>query len=87
MCNLTGGIDYKFEKNYVIFNAGKTNIILRNPVIDDDIVESDEYFNLTIKPPSLSTGVIVGDPGQTTVTIVDDDSEWQSFVYGNNNQC
>lgn len=87
MCNLTGGIDYKFAKNYVIFNAGKTSVILHNPVIDDDTVESDEYFTLTINPPSLSTGVIVGDPGQTTVTIVDEDGEWQSFVYGNSNQC
>ena len=87
MCNLTGGIDYKFAKNYIIFNAGETSVVLRNPVLDDDIVESDEYFFLTINPPSLSTGVIVGDPGQTTITIVNEDSEWRSFVYGNDNQC
>ncbi len=41
------------------------------PIYDDNILEGNESFILTISPSSLPTGVTVGDPGQATVTIVD----------------
>ena len=37
------------------------------------ILEGNENFMLTINPSLLPTGVTVGNPGQATVTIVDDD--------------
>lgn len=55
--------------------AGRTSVRLHNPIMDDNIVESDEYFIVTINPSSLPSGVFVGDPGQTMVTIVDEDSK------------
>ena len=52
---------------------------IRTPVniliLDDEIVEKDEYFNLTIDPSSLPSDVSLGDSSQAVVTIVDDDSE------------
>ena len=39
---------------------------------DDNIFEENENFTLTINS-SLPTGVMVGNPGQATVTIVDND--------------
>ena len=41
------------------------------PITDDMILEENEDFTLTINPSSLPTGVSVGSPKQTTVTIVD----------------
>ena len=45
------------------------------PINDDDILEGDEDFMLTINPSSVPTGVTVGNPDQATVTIVDDDGK------------
>ena len=51
-----------------------TSVPFDIPIIDDTITEGNENFMLTIDPTSLPpTGVTVGNPNQTTVTIVDDD--------------
>ena len=47
------------------------------PIVDDNILENDEDFNIIIVPGSLPGGVTRGNPGAATVTIVNDD--------GNNN--
>jgi len=57
------------------FRAGETSVRLIILVRDDSIVEDTEYFNLTIDPSSVPSSVSVGDPCQTILTIVDDDSE------------
>ena len=48
---------------------------------DDDVLEGNENFIITIDPSSLPTGVIVGDPGQATVTIMDDDGKLSVMGY------
>ena len=51
-----------------------TSVPFDIPINDDDILEGNEDFRLTIDPNSLPpTGVTVGSPDQATVTIVDDD--------------
>ncbi len=45
------------------------------PINDDEILEVNENFILTINPSSLPTNVTVGDPGQTITTIVDNDGK------------
>ena len=52
-----------------------TSVPFDIPINDDDIYEGNENFMLTIDPTSLPTGgtIIVGDPDQATVTIVDND--------------
>ena len=47
------------------------------PITDDSVYEGDEDFVLTIDSSSLPTGGSVGDPGQATVTILDDDRKLQ----------
>lgn len=42
---------------------------------DDNIVESNENFNLSISSSSLPTGIDFGNPREVTVTIVDDDGK------------
>ena len=59
----------------VTFSAGVNSSQLTILITDDNILEDDETFNLTVNQSSLPDGVVVGDPSQVTVTIVDDDGE------------
>ena len=73
ICNFTGDYDYNSGPYNVIVPAGVTNIIFTVPIIDDNIIESNETFVLTIKEYSLSQYLAYGSFGATLVTIVDDD--------------
>ena len=42
-------------------------------LVDDNIVEADEKYNLTINPGSLHNRVKVGKTGTTTIIIKNDD--------------
>jgi len=42
---------------------------------DDDILENDEHFNLTINPSSLPSHITLTDPSQAVVTIIDNEGE------------
>ena len=53
-----------------------TSVPFDIPINDDDILEGDEDFMLTINPSSVPTGVTVGNPDQATVTIMDDDGKF-----------
>ena len=66
-------MDYGSGPYTVTFPAGVTSVRFDVPINDDDIFEANEDFTLTIDPCSLPTGDAVGNPGQATVTIVDDD--------------
>ena len=44
-------------------------------IINDNMLEDNENFSLTINSSSLPTGVILDAVSQTTVTIVDDDGK------------
>ena len=59
----------------VIFSAGVNLSQLNILITDDNILEDDETFNLTINQSSLPDGVVVVDPSQVTVTIMDNDGE------------
>ena len=56
-----------------MFPAGTTTASLNISITNDNIVEMNETFSLTIDP---SSDVTVVDPDDAVVTIVDDDSEW-----------
>ena len=47
----------------------------RVDINNDNIQEPDETFIVFIDQSSLPNGVIVGEPSEITVTIVDDDGE------------
>ena len=74
--DVTGeGIDYNSGPYPVTIHAGETDVYFDFMINDDDILEGNETFNLTINGTSLPTQVIVGNPDQATVTIVDDDGK------------
>ena len=65
-------MDYISGPYSVTFPAGVTSVPLNISINDDNLFESNENFTLTINS-SLPTGVMVGNPGQATMTIVDND--------------
>ena len=74
------GVDYNSGPYPVQFNGGVTNISFTVPVINDNILEADETFQLSINVLSLPNNVTVGGQGQTTVTILANDGKWREYV-------
>ena len=66
-------MDYSSGSYNVIFSAGETTAAFNVLITDDNILEGNENFMLTINSSSLPSNVTVGDPGEATVTIVDND--------------
>ena len=65
-------MDYIIGPYSVTFPAGVTSVPFNVSINDDNTFEENENFTLTINS-SLLTGVMAGNPGQATVTIVDND--------------
>ena len=53
--------------------AGETDVYFDVMINDDNILEGNETFNLTIDEPLLYIRVVAGNPA--TVTIVDNDGK------------
>ena len=66
-------MDYTSGPYSVTFSTGQTTATFNVPISDDNVYEHNENFMLIINSLSLPNGVMLGDPDQTTVTIVDDD--------------
>ena len=66
-------MDYDSGPFPVTIPAGQTTATFDVPINDDNILEGNENFTLTINEPSLPTGVTRGDRGQAAVTIMDND--------------
>ena len=64
-------MDYASGTYAVTFVAGRLVAALNIPIIDDNELEGNENFNLTIIFSFLPSGAMVGYPGVATVTIVD----------------
>ena len=77
MTVLSAGKDYSSGPRNVTFTKGskRASLPFHDYPINDEIVEKDEFFNISIDPSSLPDGVFLGDPCQATVTIRDNDSK------------
>ena len=83
---LTGGEDYDTGPSThmkIIFPAGTPFVEFHVAVIDDNIFEQTETFQVTILPVSLPYGVILGNITTTMVDIVDEESKYffHKFMY------
>ena len=67
------GADYCFQNYFLTFEDGESSKVLSIQTIDDNVVEPDEKYNLTIRVESLPNRVIIGEHGTTTITIENDD--------------
>ena len=71
---LPTGNDYDTEPHSFTIPAGMTSVVFNATIIrDDNLLEQDEIFYLTIDSSSLPNDITAGSPFQATVTIIDDD--------------
>ena len=68
-----GGVDYNSGSYAVQFDAGVTRVSFNVVVIDDNILEDNETFNLNINANLLPNRVTIGDHGLSIMTILDND--------------
>ena len=64
-----------FTRASVTFAPGTMIATFTVDITDDSMVEPNENFIINIDQSSLPDGVVVVDPSQVTVTIVDNDGE------------
>ena len=76
-----GGVDYNSGPYTVQFDAGVTRVPFTVQILNDNILEYSETFSFDFNAQSLPSGVTVGDHGQTTVTILDNDSKFKVLRY------
>lgn len=74
--NYSLGEDYGFSELFTV-EANMTNFLFNVRIEDDNIFEGNEDFILTIE--ILSSNIMVDEPGQTTITIIDDDRKYTMF--------
>ena len=76
-CELSGnGIDYDSNPIIASFNAGANITTINIPVINDNITEETETFDLTLTIPlSLSGQVVLGNISRAIGKIIDDASK------------
>ena len=78
---LIGGVDYGVKTPLnITFPAGATCASFDVTIINDELSEKDEQFDIVIMKNSLPFGVTAGD--KTTVTVEDNDGKYHSM---NNN--
>ena len=70
------GDDYSSGPYTVTFSPGMTTAYFVVSIINDNLLEGNETFTLILIPPSLPSDVIVGNPAEAIVTIVDGTGEW-----------
>ena len=79
--NVTGGgVDYDSGPYNITFPAGVTSVPFGVPINNDNILESNEQFQLHIVPKSLPDRVIVSNPSQAIVSITDNDGKSSILV-------
>ena len=66
--------DFNDTSVTVIVNPGETRATVSIPIIDDELLEATEFFNVIIEIGGTDTdGAVVGQPGIAQVAIVSED--------------
>ena len=72
--------DYMFGPHNITILAGDTVGLLDITIINDNVVEETESFNLTINATFLPEGIFTGNPNSTIVNILDSDGTLTSHI-------
>ena len=73
---IISGNDFIPTVQTVTITAGTKSIMVNIPVTNDDIVEGDETFSMSLTvPSSLGPGIITGSITSATITIIDTSSK------------
>ena len=75
-----GSVDYKSGPYAVIFSTGMTTALLNITIVNDNILERNESFNLFIATDSLPSKIADVTIAQARVTIIDNDSKYLCIV-------
>ena len=75
-------MDYDSLNYSYIIKDGVERLELKMRPVDDDVVEADETYNLTIVLVSAQRGLNTGENATTTITIYNDDGKQ---LYNDNN--
>lgn len=76
-----GGIDYtSFFSMLGLLNAGDTRFVLDIPIQNDNLVEGDEQFSVTVEAFDQSDSALIPQPLTSNVSILDDDQSIVSVV-------
>ena len=75
--------DFMFGPYNVTILAGDTVGLLDIAIINNNVVEEIELFNLTIDATSLPEGIFTGDPNTTIINIIDSDGMLSSHTAKN----
>ena len=78
--NYFTGADYDSGPYSISFHARETSVIFNVPINDDDLLEDDETFNLTINSSSLPSEVFINNLAQVTVIIMDDEGNYITMI-------
>ena len=75
--------DYTGREFLVFFPAGNTNANITIPIVDDNVLETNENFSLTlvIPQPAQDLGVMRGNSYMATVIITNDERKCISSFY------
>ena len=81
LCTVTLlGIDFNSATQTVTITAGTNSSMMNIPVTDDNIVEGDETFSMSVTvPSSLGPGITTGTITNATITIIDTSSEYHYY--------
>ena len=72
-----GGVDYNSGPYTVQFNVGVTRVSFNISVNNDNILESNETFGLSVDKPSLPNRVTASTPDQATVIVLANDGKYR----------
>ena len=67
-----GGLDYNYSA-YITISADVISVQFTISIINDDLMEGNEYFILFINPETLPLGVFSDYPDASLINIRDDD--------------
>ena len=67
------------------FTSTKTRVCINISIVDDQLVEEDESFFVSLRFSEAPGGdqVLLGKPNTTTVTIMDDDGTYDECMHEN----
>ena len=71
-----GGVDYDSGTFSIMISAGQTTASFKIAINDDNILEDNEEFKLSFRESSLTGHVMVGNPDETTIIIMDNDGTY-----------
>ena len=72
----SAGEDYFPVETVVTFSPSESIQTVSIPLVNDDILESREWFLVGLSLPSDQAGVLLGSPVESNVTIEDDDCKY-----------